>query len=77
MKYLLLGLPLLAVACTNVTTLINDEGRRAHCGYSAWGLIGNAIAIAAQQACLSDARAAGYHAIGEGRATPTRATSAQ
>jgi hypothetical protein len=55
-------------ACTAPnTTLINDAGRRAHCGYWGAGGIGRGYALATGQDCVDASLAAGFHIPGDWR----------
>lgn len=49
------------------TTLVNDEGRRAHCGYWGWGVFGVVGAVAMHQHCISKNEAAGYRPLASKR----------
>lgn len=50
------------------TTLVNDEGRRAHCGYSGWGVWGVVGAAAMHRHCVTKNEAAGYRPLPSKRA---------
>lgn len=63
-RWLLLALAAALPGCAApFTTLVNDEGRRAHCGYSGWGVWGVVGAAAMHRHCVTKNEAAGFRPL--------------
>jgi hypothetical protein len=67
-KWFLVAVSVALTGCAApATTLVNDEGRRAHCGYWGWGVFGVVGAVAMHQHCISKSEAAGFRRLASRR----------